>query len=62
MEFDSLLKLMSEKSASDLFITVGMAPCIKVNGRIVPVSKEKITLPGAHGFVGQDIEPEARVV
>ncbi|MCP3668785.1 MAG: PilT/PilU family type 4a pilus ATPase [Gammaproteobacteria bacterium] len=43
MDFNSLLQLMSEKRASDLFITAGMPPCIKVNGRIMPVSKTKLT-------------------
>jgi len=60
MEFDSLLKLMSEKSASDLFITVGMAPCIKVNGRIVPVSKNKIGLRDAHELVVSLMSPDQR--
>ena len=34
-----LLKLMIEKRASDLFITVGFPPAIKVDGKISPVSK-----------------------
>lgn len=37
MDFDSLLKLMVHKKASDLFITVGTAPSMKVNGKISPV-------------------------
>jgi twitching motility protein PilU len=39
MEFDKLLKLVVEKGASDLFITAGMPPCIKLNGQMVPVTK-----------------------
>ncbi len=39
MDFNKLLKLMVEKGASDLFITAGVAPSMKVNGRIVPVTK-----------------------
>ncbi|MCZ6868516.1 MAG: PilT/PilU family type 4a pilus ATPase [Gammaproteobacteria bacterium] len=39
MEFDKLLKLVVEKGASDLFITAGMPPCIKMNGQMVPVTK-----------------------
>ena len=38
MELDRLLSLMVEKKASDLFITAGVPPSIKLNGRIVPVS------------------------
>jgi twitching motility protein PilU len=39
MEFDSLLKLMLEKRASDLFITRGVPPSLKINGKIIPVGK-----------------------
>lgn len=42
MDFNGILKLMSEKKASDLFITVGMPPSIKVHGRISPISKSKL--------------------
>jgi len=38
MELDRLLSLMVEKEASDLFITAGVPPSIKVHGKIVPVS------------------------
>jgi len=38
IEFDKLLKLVVEKKASDLFITAGVPPCIKVNGSVVPVN------------------------
>ena len=39
MEFDTLLKLMVEKKASDLFITCGVPPSLKINGQIMPVGK-----------------------
>ncbi|MGI0118840.1 PilT/PilU family type 4a pilus ATPase [Zooshikella sp. RANM57] len=39
MEFEKLLRVMVEKAASDLFITAGIPPSIKVHGRIVPVTK-----------------------
>lgn len=38
-----LLKLMIEKQGSDLFITVGFPPAIKVHGKITPVSKTELT-------------------
>jgi len=38
-----LLKLMIEKEGSDLFITVGFPPAIKVHGKITPVSKTELT-------------------
>ena len=38
-----LLKLMVEKEGSDLFITVGFPPAVKVHGKISPVSKTALT-------------------
>lgn len=43
MDINRLLKVMAEKKASDLFITAGFPPSFKLNGRIVPVSKEPLT-------------------
>jgi twitching motility protein PilU len=43
MEFDKLLRLMVEKGASDLFITAGVPPSIKVNGKILPVTKSPMS-------------------
>jgi twitching motility protein PilU len=39
MDFKALLALMVEKKASDLFITAGRPPSMKVNGKVVEVSK-----------------------
>jgi len=38
-----LLKLMEKKKGSDLFITVGFPPAIKVDGKITPVSQNKLS-------------------
>ncbi|NIB39382.1 PilT/PilU family type 4a pilus ATPase [Pseudomaricurvus alkylphenolicus] len=38
MDFERLLTLMVEKGASDLFITAGVPPSMKLHGRIVPVT------------------------
>ncbi len=43
MEIDRLLRLMVEKGGSDLFITAGVAPSIKIHGKILPVTKDKVT-------------------
>jgi twitching motility protein PilU len=40
MEFEKLLRLMVEKGGSDLFITAGVPPSMKINGRILPVTKQ----------------------
>ena len=51
MDFDVLLKLMVEKEASDLFITTGVAPSIKVNGTITPVGKTPLSPEKARQIV-----------
>ena len=43
MDINRLLKVMVDKKASDLFITAGFPPSFKINGRVVPVSKEPLT-------------------
>ncbi len=60
MDFNNLLKLVMEKQASDLFITVGMPPSIKVNGRITPVSKAKLTGDQTEELVTSLMSPAQR--
>lgn len=43
MEFEKLLRLMIEKGGSDLFITTGVAPSMKINGKIMPVTKTPLS-------------------
>ena len=43
MDFEKLLKIMVEKGGSDLFITVGVPPSIKIHGKILPVTKQSLT-------------------
>ncbi|MEJ6517915.1 MAG: PilT/PilU family type 4a pilus ATPase [Pseudomonadales bacterium] len=43
MDFDKLLKVVVEQGASDLFITAGLPPSIKVNGKMMPMSKTPLT-------------------
>lgn len=42
MDLNRLLKLMADKSGSDLFITCGVAPSMKVNGSIITVTNENL--------------------
>ncbi|MGE0082176.1 MAG: PilT/PilU family type 4a pilus ATPase [Thiohalomonadaceae bacterium] len=51
MDFDSLLKLMVHKSASDLFITAGVPPSLKIHGKITPVAKGSLTPDQARQIV-----------
>ncbi len=43
LEVTDMLARMAEKKASDLFITAGVAPCIKVNGRLYPIDETPLT-------------------
>lgn len=50
MVFSDLLKLMKHKKASDLFITAGVPPSIKVDGKIMPVTKQALTPEQSRAF------------
>ena len=51
MDFQSLLMLMTNKKASDLFITACKEPCLKVDGQIVPISGSRLTKEQAYQIV-----------
>jgi len=51
MNLEDILKIVVAKSASDLFITVGAAPSIKVNGEICPLDQEKLTPEASRDMV-----------
>ena len=60
MDFNSLLKLLVHKQGSDLFITAGMPPSMKVNGRIKPVSQSTLTPEQAREVVLSVMTAEQR--
>ncbi len=60
MVFTDFLKLMVHKKASDLFITAGVAPSIKVDGKIVPLTKQALTPDQARAFVYGIMNEEQR--
>ena len=43
--FEKLVKTMTEQKASDLFLTVGLPPCIKLNGSVVPIGEQRLDHP-----------------
>lgn len=43
IDFEKLLKVVVDQGASDLFVTAGMPPSIKVNGQLVPLAKLGLT-------------------
>ena len=45
-----LLKLMLQRDASDLFITTGFPPAMKIDGKMTPVSKQALTPENSKGL------------
>ena len=60
MDFDSLLKLMVHKNGSDLFITAGVAPSLKINGKLTPVTQAALTPTQAEEIVTSIMSPAQR--
>ncbi|MBS1236628.1 MAG: twitching motility protein PilT, partial [Proteobacteria bacterium] len=50
MVFSDLLKLMVHKKASDLFITAGVPPSLKIDGKVTPVTKQALTPEQSRAF------------
>jgi twitching motility protein PilU len=51
IDFDKLLKVVVDQEASDLFITAGLPPSIKVSGSMKPMSKTALTAEQAREMV-----------
>ncbi len=57
MEISSLLMLMVEKKASDLFIIAGKEPCLKVDGNIESLSKVALSPEQTMALVTSTMSP-----
>ncbi len=60
MDFNSLLRLMCEKKASDLFITGGIAPSLKIHGKIAPISTTAFTCEQAKKIIYRIMSPSQK--
>ena len=60
MDFEGLLKLMVTKKASDLFITAGVPPSIKINGKVMPVTPRALSPETAREVVLSVMNEEQR--
>jgi len=60
IDFTSFLKLMAHQKASDLFITAGMPPSIKVNGKISPITQTPLTSQQSRDLVLNVMTPAQR--
>ena len=60
IDFTSFLKLMAHQKASDLFITAGMPPAMKVNGKISPITQNALTPQQSRELVLNVMTPSQR--
>ena len=60
MNFNSLLEIMTRNQASDMFVTAEKEPCIKVNGVLQPMTRNKLTKDQAMQVVTSIMNPAQR--
>ena len=60
IDFTSFLKLMAHKKASDLFITAGVPPSMKVNGKLAPITQSPLTSQQSRDLVLNVMNPGQR--
>ena len=60
IDFTSFLKLMAHKKASDLFITAGVPPSMKVNGKLSPITQSPLTPQESRDLVLNVMSPAQR--
>ncbi|UNK43256.1 PilT/PilU family type 4a pilus ATPase [Luteimonas sp. S4-F44] len=60
LDFTSFLKLMAHQRASDLFITAGLPPSMKVHGKITPITQTPLTPQQARDMVLNVMTPPQR--
>ncbi len=56
-----LLKVMVEKGASDLHISVGQAPLLRIDGHIIPLKLPKLTPPQAKALAYERLGEEQKI-
>jgi twitching motility protein PilU len=57
MNFSALLEIMTRNQASDMFVTAEKEPCIKVNGVLQPMTRNKLTKDQAMQVVTSIMSP-----
>jgi twitching motility protein PilU len=60
IDFTSFLKLMAHKKASDLFITAGVPPSMKVHGKLSPITQSPLTPQQSRDLVLNVMTPAQR--
>ena len=58
IELQSLLKEAVDKMASDIFISVGVPPTLKINGQLIKVDDEKLNPETAKRMISELFKTE----
>ena len=64
MHINDLLKIASERKASDLHLKVGSHPVLRINGELIPLVETEAAHAGGHhrhGVLHHEQPPEAEV-
>jgi twitching motility protein PilU len=59
MKIDSLLRLLVDQKGSDLFLSVGIEPCLKVNGKLVALGSVRLDDEMVMEFIREVMLPAA---
>ena len=57
---DAILKLVKEQGASDLHMTTGSPPMVRINGEITPIPYEPLTKEMSEALLFEIMEPAVR--
>lgn len=60
VDMEGLLRYMVKRQASDLFVTAGVSPCIKVNGRMENLSNQALSAEQSRRLVYSAMPPRAK--
>ena len=59
MKIDGLLQLLVDQKGSDLFLSVGIEPCLKVNGKMTPLGSVRLDADMVTEFIREVMTPAA---
>ena len=59
MKIDGLLQLLIDQKGSDLFLSVGIEPCLKVNGKMTPLGSVRLDAEMVTEFIREVMTPAA---
>lgn len=58
LALDNLLKLAGQQGASDIHFSVASPPVFRINGTLVPMKEEKLTVADLEGYIKAVMNPE----